>query len=1213
MLAALLPLLAAPVSAAPLVSFVSPNSGAQLRGEVDIEALATGGVDRVELWIDGGHFSDLAKLGGATYGLSWNTTTWADGPHALSLVAVNLTTGSSTVGLSVITDNHGPLISAITVGYPIGQVTAKQGDRVFVTATVTDAASAVAGVTFDGERVGLDDPLPMYDDGAHNDTLPGDGTYGTTTFGVGVETTGYNLLSVSAADYQGNSRSVPAVMALDNIVPTPKDLRLVLPADQTAIKQGDLVRLHLNVSDSGAGGLKSLGTDIVLTLDNSGSMSAESRDDLAAAAQQIIDLMGERDRVAIFGFGDDSTGLKETAVLWLPFTAMDVDGKQTASAAIVSLLEVQTNTPIWDTIGAAIDYAAAQGADDAVVVAMTDGADWGYDWYNKSSPDDFPDYPVDGIGFERGSESYAPWHTWGEQAFYETHYGQYFVGDISSAQFIDARPHDNDTPFLYPAPGPSTPENFDQDDGWRSGLLDAPVPVFTIGLRLPHNDPILDNSTEYDLWHVATTSGNGQTAGRYFFAPSSTELKGVYEQVATFISLAGDLNLTPPGGIDQVWLDAGSLGQDLPMTLLDDGLHDDGLAGDHTYGSAPFEVRTDETFLAQMRAHVSDLSGNEGSRELSVLVDNVLPVAEMPQWDSLLSPRPHNLPADGDLLLLQAQVHDRDSGVASAQVQLPLGERLNLFNDGNHTDWLPDDDTWGSEPWALATGGVTGMVPMTTMSRDNAGNVAASPSMQLAVNNLGPGELEYLNFTTDGYFTGEVPLGIATAPMGLYQRVTLTIDGVDYIATLDAQGRWSVPLTPEQLGPGRHCINAVAYDLFEDKDPIAQGEVCFEVDLSDPVVVIESPAEGEFLIGLSTLVRTRLSDLEGLDPSSLWVRLDDGPAQPIDVPIPDNGSVAFSLGLQGMGDGGHRISLGVRDLSGRSGQAQVGVIVDRTPPALRMLQGPPPGSTVDLNATPQATVVIEVVESVGLRGVTVALDGGAPAAVVVEPSASGTWSLTLPLSSLSTGRHAFVILATDLAGHDGGLSFEVTIAGGVPIVPPPDPKDPPQRTEEFLGFDGLWLLVLVVVCVTLATVAIDRERRRRRIQGELDHTSAQLGAAEAALADRALPIDQGGPALEEALEAAPPAEQAPRAVVVAEQDPVPEAPISDIAWDHKAEASPLPPAIAAVATPQPPVIEAPRPTAVRCPVCKGVVPVTTHERPAVLTCPTCGTRGRIKA
>ncbi|MCK5560631.1 MAG: VWA domain-containing protein, partial [Thermoplasmata archaeon] len=135
-------------------------------------------------------------------------------------------------------------------------------------------------------------------------------------------------------------------------------------------------RITLNVSGGGLPITAGLPLDIVLTLDNSGSMNGQPINDLVTAANNFVDKLTDEDRVAIYCFdGGGWPGFPAWPHLLLDWTFMDAAGKTQAHNMINTLLgNSNYYTPIWDTIHDAIEKASTPLQDHKpLVIAMTDG------------------------------------------------------------------------------------------------------------------------------------------------------------------------------------------------------------------------------------------------------------------------------------------------------------------------------------------------------------------------------------------------------------------------------------------------------------------------------------------------------------------------------------------------------------------------------------------------------------------------------------------------------------------------------------------------------------------------------------------------------------------------------------------------------------------------------------------------------------------------
>ncbi|RLB75797.1 MAG: hypothetical protein DRH24_19020, partial [Deltaproteobacteria bacterium] len=243
--------------------------------------------------------------------------------------------------------------------------------------------------------------------------------------------------------------------------------------------------------------------DVVLVIDNSGSMEGTKIADAKTAAKTFVSRLSSVNRVAIYAF--DGTDYESTK-RYLNWILLNSSQNRTLVNDTIDGLSAKYWTPIWDTIGAACVKASYHRSYAIpVVVALTDGDDWGNYW----------------PGRERGSENYAPWHDWGTSES---------IGTI--IRYYSGSNHN-----IY------INEN-------RNGLLNTPFLIYTIGLGVDPHNPSYENgnndpgqwtgnylkTTEYDLWSVSRTSDCSNKHGKYYYAPSSSELSEIYNNIAQEIS-----------------------------------------------------------------------------------------------------------------------------------------------------------------------------------------------------------------------------------------------------------------------------------------------------------------------------------------------------------------------------------------------------------------------------------------------------------------------------------------------------------------------------------------------------------------------------------------------------------------------------------------------------------------------------------------------------
>jgi len=250
--------------------------------------------------------------------------------------------------------------------------------------------------------------------------------------------------------------------------------------------------------------------------------------------------------------------------------------------------EGSPKTYMWDATGGAYSDVMDTREEDPhaatlepAVVSLGAGADKGASLHSGQPSQ-----------WETGSQEWAPWHKMEDDdgtpiIDYEEDYG-YRYGKYRFTEEYEDEP--GEWSIVGDHPGG------DFEIGSRKGLLDAPIPIFTIGLGLEHNDDIDENpddpdwnpsddwppgdehylyihddpdykpaweagTMEYNLWRIATTSD-----AEYFYAPDPGDLDDIFAQIGDLIS--GPQNLT-------------SIGDPTPLDTSSNELTSDGYIGNN--------------------------------------------------------------------------------------------------------------------------------------------------------------------------------------------------------------------------------------------------------------------------------------------------------------------------------------------------------------------------------------------------------------------------------------------------------------------------------------------------------------------------------------------------------------------------------------------------------------------------------------------------------
>ncbi|MBJ8505303.1 type I secretion C-terminal target domain-containing protein, partial [Acinetobacter seifertii] len=234
-------------------------------------------------------------------------------------------------------------------------------------------------------------------------------------------------------------------------------------------------------------------------------------------------------------------------------------------------------------------------------------------------------------------------------------------------------------------------------------------------------------------------------------------------------------------------------------------------------------------------------------------------------------------------------------------------------------------------------------------------------------------------------------------------KVVVTVDGVNYPATNNGDGTWTLAdNTLPALTDGPHTITVTATDPAGN---VGTTNAVVTVDTTAPVVALNDVLSNDSTPALTGTLT---------DPTATVVVTVDG----VNYPATNNGDGTWTLAdntLPVLADGPHTITVTATDPAGNVGTGSAVLTVDTTAPVIALNDVLTNDSTPALTGTvtdPTATVVVTV-------------DGvNYPA----TNNGDGTWTLadnTLPV--LADGPHTVTVTATDPAGNVGTDSAVLTI------------------------------------------------------------------------------------------------------------------------------------------------------------------------------------------
>ncbi|MBZ6535545.1 beta strand repeat-containing protein, partial [Acinetobacter seifertii] len=299
-------------------------------------------------------------------------------------------------------------------------------------------------------------------------------------------------------------------------------------------------------------------------------------------------------------------------------------------------------------------------------------------------------------------------------------------------------------------------------------------------------------------------------------------------------------------------------------------------------------------------------------------------------------------------------------------------------------------------------------------------------------------------------------------------KVVVTVDGVNYSATNNGDGTWTLAdNTLPVLADGPHTVTVTATDPAGN---VGTGSAVLTVDTTAPVVALNDVLSNDSTPALTGTVT---------DPTATVVVTVDG----VNYPATNNGDGTWTLAdntLPVLADGPHTITVTATDPAGNVGTGSAVLTVDTTAPVVALNDVLSNDSTPALTGTvtdPTATVVVTV-------------DGvNYPA----TNNGDGTWTLadnTLPV--LADGPHTITVTATDPAGNVGTGSAVLTVDTTAPVV----------ALNDVLSNDSTPALTGTVTDPT-ATVVVT-------VDG-VNYSATNNGDGTWTLADNTLPVLADGP------------------------------------------------------------------------------------------------------
>jgi MYXO-CTERM domain-containing protein len=294
------------------------------------------------------------------------------------------------------------------------------------------------------------------------------------------------------------------------------------------------------------------------------------------------------------------------------------------------------------------------------------------------------------------------------------------------------------------------------------------------------------------------------------------------------------------------------------------------------------------------------------------------------------------------------------------------------------------------------------------------------------------------------------PTYTGTAEAG--STVTIFVDGSS-VGTTTASGAGTWTFTqPTALPDGAHTVRATATDAAGNTSPRSNANT-FSVDTVAPVVTIAAPAANASLNATDVTVTGTVND----QTATVTASVNNGAAQPVMV----GAGGALSLPLMGLAEGSYTVVFTATDAAGNTSTASRTFTIDRTAPAVTIVQ--PAQATQTRDNTPTISGTGEAGSSVAVEVYNAQNQLAYTATVVVD--AQGQW--TTDTMVLADGNYTVLVTATDAAGNTAGAGprqFTVDVtAPTVTITQPANNSATNDTTPTIAGVSEQGASVLVEV------------------------------------------------------------------------------------------------------------------------------------------------------
>ncbi|MEB6576264.1 Ig-like domain-containing protein [Enterobacter quasiroggenkampii] len=409
---------------------------------------------------------------------------------------------------------------------------------------------------------------------------------------------------------------------------------------------------------------------------------------------------------------------------------------------------------------------------------------------------------------------------------------------------------------------------------------------------------------------------------------------------------------------------------------------------------------------ASVQVSVTNVNGNTASSAQAFSVDTTAPTVTI-----------NTISGDNMLNAAEAAQDLTLSGTSTAEA----GQTVTVtFNGNQYSAQVQADGSWTLDVPAADLAGITdGSAAVTATVSDKAGNPASAGSSVLVDTtvpqitfNIVAGD-DIVNIAEHGQaliVSGKV----TGAQAG--DVITVTLNGKDYTAMLDASGNWSVGVPAADVGALANGDQTISATLTDKAGNSATATHEFDVSLTAPVIAINTLAVDDVINATEKGQDLQVSGTSNQpDGTTITVTL-NGISYTATTDASGNWSVTVpAANVSALGEASYAVSASVTDAAGNSASTGHSVLVDSALPQV----------TINPVATDDVINAAEVAAGQTLSGkvsgaaigdtVTISIGGNTYTATVQDDL---SWSVNVPSSVLTAiGNGDLTVSASVTNGH----------------------------------------------------------------------------------------------------------------------------------------------------------------------------------------------------